>query len=93
MSAWIDLPNRLRIPGLVRICQSGELRVIISRDPPDDYWHLSISCENRYPTWDEIKRARYELLPNNCTMAMLLPPTEEYVNIHENCFHLHEIRE
>ena len=54
-------------------------------------WHLSISCRDRYPTWDEIKEARYRLIPNNVTMAMLLPPKEQYVNIHPNCFHLHEI--
>lgn len=24
-------------------------------------------------------------------MAMILPPTNEYVNIHNFCFHLHQI--
>jgi hypothetical protein len=56
-------------------------------------WHLSISHPERYPTWDEIKTARYQLVPNDVTMAMLLPPKERYVNIHPNCFHLWEIRE
>ena len=56
-------------------------------------WHLSISHPSRYPTWDEIRDARYDLLPDGCTMAMLLPPKGEYVNLHRNCFHLHEIKE
>jgi hypothetical protein len=24
-------------------------------------------------------------------VAMLLPPKDEYVNLHPNCFHLHQI--
>jgi hypothetical protein len=56
-------------------------------------WHLSISRSDRYPSWDEIKEARYALLPNEITMAIMLPPQEEYVNLHPNCFHLHEIVE
>jgi hypothetical protein len=54
-------------------------------------WHLSISHANRYPVWNEIRDARYALLPDDCTMAMLLPPRAQYVNLHPNCFHLHEI--
>lgn len=54
-------------------------------------FHLSISHPSRYPTWDEIKRVRYELLPNDITVAMLLPPQDEYINIDENTFHLFEI--
>src|SRR5262245_66359753 len=54
-------------------------------------WHLSIAHRRRYPTWDEIADARYELVPDDVTMAMLLPPPGEYVNLHEHCFHLWEI--
>jgi hypothetical protein len=71
----------------------GDLRIWITRNvyPHGIRWHLSISCRNRYPTWDEIRDARYDLLPDNITMAQLLPPKSEYVAIHPNCFHLHEI--
>jgi hypothetical protein len=78
--------------------EKGECRVLVSRLPMSGVagfgflrWHLSISCARRYPTWEEIKDARYSLLPDQCTMAMLLPPRAEYVNLHPNCFHLHEI--
>jgi hypothetical protein len=54
---------------------------------------MSIAHPLRYPTWDEIKEARYRFVPDNVTMAMLLPQRAEYVNIHHNCFHLHEINE
>jgi hypothetical protein len=38
-----------------------------------------------------MKTARYDLLPANITMALIFPPPEEYVNMHPNCFHLHQI--
>jgi hypothetical protein len=46
---------------------------------------------SRYPTWDEIKEARYKYLPAEITVALILPPLGEYVNVHPNCFHLYEI--
>lgn len=63
----------------------------IEPTPEGNGWHLSISTPNRNPTWEEIKQARYDLCPHDVTMAMILPPTEEYVNIHNFCFHLWEI--
>jgi hypothetical protein len=71
------------------------LTVISSID--DGNLHLSIShrrddlSPGRYPTWDEIVDARYRFCPDNMTMAMLLPPKAEYVNIHSTTFHLWQI--
>lgn len=61
--------------------------------PPEErlLWHLSISHPHRYPNWDEVADARYELVPDEITMAMLLPPTEQYLNHHETCLHLWQI--
>ena len=56
-----------------------------------ELWHLSIAHRHRYPTWDEIADVRYELVPDEVTMAMLLPPLGQYVNEHEFCFHLWQI--
>lgn len=55
-------------------------------------YHMSISHPDRLPTWEEIRTARYKLCPKNVTMAMLLPPENEYVNIHPNCFHLWQVK-
>jgi hypothetical protein len=55
-------------------------------------WHLSISHPWRNPTWDEIKSARYALIPDGARMTMDLPPSDEFVNVHEHCFHLYECR-
>ena len=61
--------------------------------PPGELmlWHLSMSHPSRYPTWDEIADVRYELVPPDVTMAMLLPPPEEYLNVHETTLHLWQI--
>ena len=78
---------------VVRLFTKGGCKVLVSHEDHSGKprWHLSISREDRYPGWDEIKDARYALLPVGLTFAMLLPPLNEYVNVHRNCFHLHEI--
>ncbi len=67
----------------------GECSVFLARE--EGCWHVSIAHPDRYPTWDEIKEVRYAMMPGDITVAMLLPPKEVYVNVHENCFHLWEI--
>lgn len=64
--------------------------IIIDRE--SGKWHMSISHPRRLPTWNEIRDARYLLLPADITMAMILPPPQQYVNLHPFCFHLHEIQ-
>lgn len=56
-------------------------------------YHMSISHPARYPDWEEIKRARYDLLPHDIWMVQVLPPPSEYVSHHPNCFHLWESEE
>ena len=84
----------------VKAFRKGELRIMIGQQVMGDIrsggrlrWHMSISCANRYPVWDEIRDARYALLPDEITMGMFLPPKAQYVNVHPNCFHLHEVIE
>jgi len=69
----------------------GECSVIYSYDA--DRHHLSIAHPKRYPTWDEIKEARYRFLPGDCYMAMMFPPKEYWLNVHKNAFHLWEVKE
>jgi hypothetical protein len=88
MNGWTELPCPMPLPG-ARAFQRGSIRALVSKD--DGSWHISVSHPYRYPKWDEIRQARYDLIPNEAFMVMVLPPKEEYVNIHENCFHLWEI--
>lgn len=98
-SKWVEKPSPL--PGsrlFLRNVHDGQLRTIVALESTG--WHLSISHvfpgerrdpPGRYPTWDEIADARYAFLPEDVTMAMLLPPLDEYVALHPTTFHLHQI--
>lgn len=65
-----------------------DCRILVTVD--DERIHMSISHPTRYPTWDEIKEARYKFVPDNKFMVMVLPPKANYVNVHPFCFHLWE---
>jgi hypothetical protein len=67
----------------------GRCRIIVSQQLAG--WHLSISKPDKLPTWEEVRDARYALVPDEATMALLLPPSAEYVNVHEFCLQLYEI--
>ena len=75
-----------------RNVRDGVLSAIICEEPLG--WHLSISHVNhagkpdRYPSWDEIAHARYELLPEDLDFVMHLPPPDEFVSVHATTFHL-----
>ena len=81
-----------------RDVSDGHLSVFVGQETLEEgpRWHLSIShrtddlTPGRYPTWDEITEARYRFVPDAVTMAMMLPPRDQYVNVHETTFHLHE---
>lgn len=55
-------------------------------------WHLSVSADHTLGYY-ELKEIRYEFLPNGIRAAQIFPPREEFVNLHENCFHLYETSE
>ena len=65
----------------------GAIFIIVSVHPETGE-HLSISHPSRYPSWDEIAEARYQLLPDDRAYYMVLPPSNAYGNLAENCFHL-----
>ena len=72
-----------------RAFRYGGCNVIVSKQRAG--WHLSISRKDRLPTWEEMRDARYALVPDEATMALLLPPQSEYVNVHEFCMQMYEI--
>jgi hypothetical protein len=71
----------------------GDTRVCVEK--AEGLWHVSISCPHRYPTWDEIYTAWYDLVPDapEINGAIILPRKAEYVNIHKNCFHVYQLRD
>lgn len=78
----------------------GALRILVSRDlvpggvPGGELrWHLSISHPSRYPTWDELGRARDALLPPELAFCVPHPPRSQWLSLHPNCFHLWEVQD
>src|SRR5215469_17477875 len=61
----------------------GEVGACVTKD--DGFWHLSVSHPRRYPTWDEIYTAWYDLVPgagSEFEGGIILPRKTEYVNLH-----------
>lgn len=65
----------------------GQLTVLASVHP-GEVLHVSIAHPKRNPTWEEIKRVRRLYWDDQAEVVMMLPPEDEYVNIHEYCYHL-----
>lgn len=94
VDAWIDqaMPHlRIGIEPDSKFYKAGKLSIILSRHPVTTAYHLSISRTDRYPNWDEIAYVRYELVPDEAMMVMALPSKRDYINLHNFCFHLHQI--
>lgn len=60
--------------------------LVITKDA--GLYHLSISRKDRLPSYDELKSARYQFLPEVPYMVQIFPPESDFVNVHEFCLHL-----
>lgn len=77
-----------------RFVSNSGLRLLYSLDKTQhgDLHHLSISRSDRYPDWDEIVRAKEEIMGDVDTM-MIIPKRRDYINLSKNCFHIWETPE
>jgi hypothetical protein len=77
----------------------GKCSILVSEpyELAESGWHLSIAGSQRkrasYPSWDEVAHIRYKLVPNDVYMVMVLPPQDDYINLHEYVFQLVEVPE
>jgi len=92
-------PAALAVRRYAADAADGELFAFVSRDPVGVgrrlLWHLSVSfCDrdrkpSRLPTWDELKSAKYQLIPDDVVMILIFPrKTAAYVNLLDSCLHL-----
>jgi hypothetical protein len=92
--AWLLAAERngLLEPNTKRF-RMGKVQIMVSPPHQNRGWHMSISREDHYPSWDEVAKAWYGLIPGAeaSTGVMVLPPKVEYVNVHNFCFHVHEL--
>jgi hypothetical protein len=86
-------------PESLRVFTMGVCSIFVGQEPAGKnrelLWHLTISTPSRHPTWDEIKVARYRLLPADICVGILLPEARFYVNVPEqdHVFQLWEVRD
>lgn len=52
--------------------------------------HVSVSRADRYPGWDELLEVKEHFF-GDVDCAMLMPKKEDYVNVHQNCFHIWQV--
>lgn len=77
-----------------RVFTMANCSIFVGREPVpggDLRWHLSIAHPWRLPTWDEIKRARADLLPADVHFCQPMPPEKYWISVHNYCLHLWEI--
>jgi len=83
-------PDGLAVVYSVEVYVEGDLDI-----PPmgyGTYSHISLSRHNKYPRWDEMKEYIYscDWFDHDRDVVMILPPKEQYVNVHENAFHFYQ---
>jgi hypothetical protein len=84
-----NLPDDWQVYGT-----STGLKVIVSVDLNENgkgMLHISASSPDRLPTYYELKELRYKLGKDVKYMAIIFPPEEEFVNLHDNCLHMYEL--
>lgn len=65
----------------------GPLR-IISSGAGDDWEHVSVSCADRCPTWDEMCTVKRLFWGNDETVLQFHPRSDKYKNDFPFCLHL-----
>ena len=78
-----------------RALKHGALTALVGREPVatgDERWHISISREDRVPSWDEMVSAVHELRPGD-VFAIGIPPRSWWINVHEHTLHLWELHD
>lgn len=73
-----------------------ELKVIVSDAsewqavgfPPPAWEHVSVSLEDRTPTWEELEFVRSLFWKDDETVIQLHVPKNDHINFHPYCLHL-----
>jgi hypothetical protein len=68
------------------------LKVIVDTAPCDDgreWMHISMSREDRLPSFDDMKFAKETFAGNDRYAYQVFPPAAKYVNQHPFCLHLY----
>jgi len=72
--------------------EDGPLR-IISSGAGDAWEHVSVSCANRCPTWEEMARVKALFWSDEETIVQFHPRKADCINRHPYCLHLWKRRD
>ena len=68
------------------------IRVFMSLEHEDDgdrrWLHVSCSRRDRLPSWEDLRAVKDLFIGRGKEALQILPPEEEYVNLHPNTLHL-----
>jgi len=87
---WL-LAEKKRKDGAKYLHRLNGLTAIVSGTVEEDgrrWLHLSIAHPLGLPSWESLRHAKELFLGRDSRAVQVLPPADEYVNIHQNCLHL-----
>lgn len=90
-ASWRDVTPKGFAPFGKAFASTAGLRVILSAEqrPGDDKWlHVSVSRDNRLPSWEDLKDVKDLFIGQDKTAIQILPKTSEFVNYHKYVLHL-----
>ena len=72
------------------LIERSGMKVIVSVGEYDgrEWMHVSMSREDRLPSYNDMKHVKEIVIGNDRWAAQLFPPVENHVNIHPFCLHL-----
>ena len=71
--------------------ERGPLRILSSGTPEKglpQWEHVSVSCDGRCPTWDEMAKVKDMFWGEDETVVQFHPRRDQHVNLHHYCLHL-----
>ncbi len=74
--------------GLFEITPKHSQRVRVIASNGMGWEHVSVSRDDRCPTWDEMCQVKDLFWDEDDCVVQYHPPKSDYVNIHKNCLHL-----
>lgn len=90
---WAEPPSNIDAAAL--FTHKSGLAVFASVDEMFDnagesceWVHLSISRQDRLPSWDDLKGVKKMFLGDHREAVQVLPKAEDYINLHPFCLHL-----
>ncbi len=85
-----ELPSPLNYLPMRAFCfkLNDESIRIITTEEPDGWEHLSVSFENRTPTWDEMCFIKELFFDPEDLCIQMHPRQSQYINMHAHCLHI-----